>query len=170
MPFADDIRKYTFPPLENLINKKGERVAKHPYIPTDEQMDAMGQFVDAMDLMQAGEKDEEGYALPLLPSSPARTHVLLISAARRNRAPWFDTRLSYNPAIHRIKQALFHSAVAQDLSSNPLPPPHPELTKYFDPPKRALKRARDAIDDCKAAFRVKEGARPPLPSSPFFLS
>ena len=70
MPFADDIRKYTFPPLENLINKKGERVAKHPYIPTDAQMDAMGQFVDAMDLMQAGEKDEEGYAPPpLLPPS-----------------------------------------------------------------------------------------------------
>ncbi|ETW87659.1 hypothetical protein HETIRDRAFT_41157 [Heterobasidion irregulare TC 32-1] len=136
MPFADDIRKYTFPPLENLINKKAERVAKHPYIPTDEQMDAMGHFVDAMDLMQAGEKDEEG-----------------------NRAPWFDTRLSYNPAIHRIKQALFHSAVAQDLSSNPLPPPHPELTKYFNPPKRALKRARDAIDDCKAAFRVKEAPK-----------
>lgn len=43
-----------------MITTKGEKLAKHPYIPTDEQMEAMENFVDAMDLMQAGEKDEEG--------------------------------------------------------------------------------------------------------------
>ncbi|THH13198.1 hypothetical protein EW146_g6992 [Bondarzewia mesenterica] len=133
MPFADDIRKYTFAPLENLINKKGERVTKHPYIPTDEQLDAMENFVDAMDLMEAGEKNEEG-----------------------KREAWFDTRMSYNPSIHRVKQAMFHSAVVQDLVASPLPPPHPELLKYFEPPKRVLKRARDAIEECQSAFKVKE--------------
>ncbi|KAI0063150.1 SPOC domain-like protein [Artomyces pyxidatus] len=133
MPFADDVRKYTFPPLEHLVNKKGEQVTKHPYIPTDEQLEAMENFVDAMDLMDAGEKDEEG-----------------------NRQPWFDTRLSYNPAIHRVKQALFHSAVVQDLATHPIPPPHPELTNYFEPPRRALKRAREAIEECKSVFKVKE--------------
>lgn len=61
MPFADDVRKYTFGSLETLVNKKGEVVEKHPYLPTDEQQDAMDNFVDAMDLMYAGEKDEEGY-------------------------------------------------------------------------------------------------------------
>ena len=63
MPFADDVRKYTFASLDNLINKKGEAVSKHPYIPTDEQQEAMDKFVDAMDVMHAGEKDEEGCAL-----------------------------------------------------------------------------------------------------------
>lgn len=60
MPFAEDVRKYTFASLERLINKKGEPITKHPYIPTDDQLTAMEDFVDAMDLMDAGEKDEEG--------------------------------------------------------------------------------------------------------------
>ncbi|KAJ7139489.1 SPOC like C-terminal domain-containing protein [Mycena epipterygia] len=133
MPFADDVRKYTFASLDNLVSKKGEVLKEHAYIPTEGQLEAMDKFVDSMDLMDAGEKDEEG-----------------------NRAPWFDTRLSYNPAIHRIKQAQFHAAVVSDLSNNPLPPPHPELLKYFDPPRRVLKRARDAIEECKSEFKVKQ--------------
>lgn len=75
----------------------------------------------------------------------------------RNRHPWFDNLQSYNPAIHRVKQALFHCAVVSDISTNPLPQPHPELTKYFETPRRVLKRARDAIEECKSAFKVKEG-------------
>ncbi|KAJ7924419.1 SPOC like C-terminal domain-containing protein [Mycena leptocephala] len=133
MPFADDVRKYTFASLDNLVSKKGEVLKEHAYIPTEAQLEAMDNFVDAMDLMDAGEKDEEG-----------------------NRAPWFDTRLSYNPAIHRIKQAQFHAAVVSDLSKNPLPPPHPELLKYFEPPRRVLKRAREAIEECKTEFKVKQ--------------
>ena len=60
MPFADDVRKYTFPSLMNLLNKKGERVTEHPYIPTEAQCAAMDDFVDSMDLMEAGEKDDDG--------------------------------------------------------------------------------------------------------------
>ena len=60
MPFADDVRKYTFPSLDNLVSRKGEKITKHPYLPTDEQMQAMEKFVDDMDLMHAGEKDENG--------------------------------------------------------------------------------------------------------------
>ena len=77
----------------------------------------------------------------------------------RNRSPWYDTRLSYNPPIHRMKQALLHGAIVQDLVADPLPPPHPELTKYFEPPKSVLKRANGAIDDCKTAFAVKKGVK-----------
>ncbi|CAL1697373.1 unnamed protein product [Somion occarium] len=133
MPFADDVRKYTFASLDKLINKKGELITKHPYLPTEQQLDAMEKLVDAMDLMDAGEKDEQG-----------------------NRNPWFDTRLSYNPAIHRTKHAQFHAAVVKDLDTHPLPPPHPELTKYFEPPRRVRKRARHAIEECKNVFKVKE--------------
>jgi len=61
MPFADDVRKYTFASLDHLESKKGDAITKHPYIPTQEQLDAMDNFVDAMDLMEAGEKDDEGY-------------------------------------------------------------------------------------------------------------
>lgn len=61
MPFADDLRKYTFQSLEKLYNKRGETIEHHPNIPTDEMMTAMDKFIDSMDLMDAGEKDEEGY-------------------------------------------------------------------------------------------------------------
>ncbi|KAF8519214.1 SPOC domain-like protein [Gautieria morchelliformis] len=133
VPFADDLRKFTFRSLDQLVSKKGEVVTKHAHLPTDEQMKAMETFVDAMDLMHAGDKDENG-----------------------NRIPWFDPVQTYNPAVHRIKQALFHGAITSDLSKNPLPPPHPDLTKYFDPPPRVLKRAHDAIKDCKSLFKVKQ--------------
>ncbi|KAJ8520350.1 hypothetical protein ONZ45_g2822 [Pleurotus djamor] len=132
MPFADDVRKYNFASLENLFSKKGERIEKHPYIPTEEQQTAMDNFVDAMDLMEAGDKNEEG-----------------------GRDPWFDTRLSYNPSLHRIKQAMFHCAVVNDVVSNPIPPPHPDLLKYMNPPKKLLKHAQSEIDACKSLFKVR---------------
>jgi ATP-dependent DNA helicase 2 subunit 2 len=133
MPFADDVRKYTFSSLERLVNKKGETLKEHPYLPTDNQMKAMEHFVDAMDLSDAGGKDEEG-----------------------NPIPWFDTRLSYNPALHRVKQAMFHCAVVTNLDEEPVPPPHPTLLQYWKPPRRVMKRARQAIDDCITELAVKE--------------
>ncbi len=71
--------------------------------------------------------------------------------------PWFDPTLSYNPAVHRIKQALFHAAIVTDLRTHPLPEPHPEVIKYLDPPKRVLKRAHDMIEEAKSVFNVKQG-------------
>ncbi|KAF9457458.1 SPOC like C-terminal domain-containing protein [Collybia nuda] len=133
MPFADDIRKYTFASLDNLVSRKGEVITEHAYLPTQEQLDAMENFVDAMDLMEAGDKDEEC-----------------------NRATWYDTLLSYNPAVHRTKQALFHCAVVSDVSTNPLPPPHPELLKYLEPPRRVIKRARDATEECKSTMKIRQ--------------
>lgn len=68
MPFADDVRKYTFASLDNLVSKKGEAITEHPYIPTKTQLEAMDQFVDDMDLTEGGEKDEDGYVHFLLPA------------------------------------------------------------------------------------------------------
>lgn len=87
----------------------------------------------------------------------ASLQTCILTCALSNRQSWFDTRLSYNPAIHRTKQAQFHSAIVPDLNTHPLPPPHPELLKYLHPPRRLLKRAADAIEECKEAFNVKEG-------------
>lgn len=68
MPFADDVRRYTFPSLDRLINKKGQVVTNHPYLPTTEQIAAMENFVDGMDLMKAGDEDEEGFVYLIRPS------------------------------------------------------------------------------------------------------
>jgi ATP-dependent DNA helicase 2 subunit 2 len=52
---------------------------------------------------------------------------------------------------------MFHCAIVNDVASNPLPPPHPELLKFFDPPKRAVKKAREHLEECKSVLKVKEG-------------
>jgi ATP-dependent DNA helicase 2 subunit 2 len=65
MPFADDVRKYSFASLERLVSKKGDILISHPYLPTTEQQSVMDSLVDAMDLMDAGDKDEEGSVMPL---------------------------------------------------------------------------------------------------------
>src|SRR4051794_18795509 len=77
----------------------------------------------------------------------------------RIRTEWFDLTLSFNPAVHRIKQALFHGAVVPDLQAEPVPPPHPEVTKYMEAPKRVLKRSKPALEECIRLFDVKEGTQ-----------
>jgi hypothetical protein len=88
---------------------------------------------------------------------PVQAAAVLNDRSNRNRTPWFDPILSYSPAVHRTKQALFHCAVVSDINTNPLPPPHPELLKYFEPPKRVIKRAQASVEECMHAFKVKEG-------------
>jgi ATP-dependent DNA helicase 2 subunit 2 len=55
-----------------------------------------------------------------------------------------------------MKQALFHSAIIEDLAAEPLPPPHHELTRYFDPPK-VSKRTKEVVDECRDVFAIKKG-------------
>ena len=60
MPFADDIRNFLFASLDTrLVRRKGKVLMEHRCLPTDKHITAMGDFVDAMDLMDTGEKDED---------------------------------------------------------------------------------------------------------------
>lgn len=52
---------------------------------------------------------------------------------------------------------MFHAAIVTDLRENPLPPPHPDIVKFLEPPRKVLKRAAAAIEECKDAFNVKLG-------------
>lgn len=131
MPFAEDNRNFAFQSLTRLYNKKGKQITDHPNIPTDGMIEVMEKYIDSMDLMQI-EKDEEG-----------------------NRYPWFDTLYSYNPALHRVKQALFHAAVADSLATDPLPPPHPDLLNYFDWHPKVAKRSKGAIEECRKRLKIK---------------
>ncbi|KAG8959142.1 ATP-dependent DNA helicase II subunit 2 [Tulasnella sp. 419] len=131
VPFAEDFRKYTFPSLDNLYNKKGEKIEKHPLLPTDAVQTAMDKWVDKMDLMDAA-VNEEG-----------------------DPCPWFDINDSFHPSIHRLKQALAHAAVVPDISEHPVPPPHPELTKYFETPSEVLERSQKALQKLKSVADVK---------------
>ena len=59
-----------------------------------------------------------------------------------------------NPAVHRLKQALFHAAITDDLSLDPVPPPHPDVTKFFERPQRVIAEAAEAVELCKKEFDV----------------
>jgi ATP-dependent DNA helicase 2 subunit 2 len=56
-----------------------------------------------------------------------------------------------------VKQALFHAAVAKSFTTQPLPEVHPELTKYFVPPKKVLKHSKEPLEECRKMFKIKQG-------------
>lgn len=58
LPFAEDIRMYRFPPLDRVITASGATVSKHRNLPSDDLVDAMNDYVDAMDLSTFGRDDE----------------------------------------------------------------------------------------------------------------
>jgi ATP-dependent DNA helicase 2 subunit 2 len=58
----EDVRKYTFPSLEVLQNKAGRQLEQHKNLPSAAMQDAMDNFVDMMDLEDAG-RDEDGYVM-----------------------------------------------------------------------------------------------------------
>lgn len=75
----------------------------------------------------------------------------------RNRTPWYDPAEAASPAVHRLKEAMFHAAVVTDIENDPLPPPHPELTQFFERPKRVVTRSKKAAEDCKKVFKITKG-------------
>jgi len=83
-----------------------------------------------------------------------------------------DPNQSYNPVIHRIKEAIFHASLTENLDQDPLGPPHPELVKYFKTPDEIVTavetitiKLKDKLDIKKVPPRLrkkveKEGLRP----------
>lgn len=89
-----------------------------------------------------------------------RTSLIL---SRDTVVPWLEPINSYNPVIHRIKEAVFHASLVDDLKKDPVPPPHPELTKFFHTPEPIVEkiadlteRLRDALDIKKVPLKVRQ--------------
>lgn len=76
-----------------------------------------------------------------------------------NRSPWYDCSESFNPAIHRMREAIYHLAVTPDLNSNPVPPPHPSLLKYLSPPLQNIETSSGTVQQLIKALDIK--AAPP---------
>lgn len=129
LPFAEDVRSYRFPPLDRVVTVSGKNVKVHRNIPSDELVDAMSNYVDAMDLSKFG-KNEEG--------EPAEY------------APMDDT---YSIVLHRLNQVIRHRAVHP--TSDPSPPLE-ILTRYSKPPAKLVEQARPALDAIVAAGNIKK--------------
>ncbi|EIW69540.1 hypothetical protein M231_07455 [Tremella mesenterica] len=150
LPFAEDEHNFWFPSLTDYKTSSGKVITEHPLIPTQDQCDLMDDFVQSMDLdiyarslaktstLNAGEEGDEKPDLDV------------------EVVPWFEPARAFNPAIHRIKEAIFHASLTQDLEKDPLGPPHPELVKYFDPPEEPIHASAKITTKLKEVLAVKK--------------
>jgi ATP-dependent DNA helicase 2 subunit 2 len=58
IPFAEDVRRYRFPPLDRVITVSGKTIKEHRNLPNDDLMQAMSDYVDSMDISEFGEDDD----------------------------------------------------------------------------------------------------------------
>jgi ATP-dependent DNA helicase 2 subunit 2 len=156
LPFADDDHKFFFPSLTNLKSVEGNEIAEHPFLPTDEQCALMDELVAGMDLDTVGrppkeerknddddeDEEEEG----------DEDEDMEDDLAGR----WFDPARCYNPVIHRLKEAIFHASVTEDTVANPLPPPHPDLVKYFNTPEEISLKVEKVSERLKDALEIRK--------------
>ncbi|KAI1402222.1 ATP-dependent DNA helicase II subunit 2 [Hypoxylon fuscum] len=131
LPFAEDVRNYQFPPLDKVITVTGNiKTEDHRLLPGRELVDAMDDYVDAMDISN-WEKDDEG------------NRTLEYAAVE-------DV---YCPPLHRINQVIRHRAIYPE---QPVPPVAPILVKYSNPPADLVVKAKSKLEDLIAEADVKK--------------
>ncbi|KAK0531090.1 ATP-dependent DNA helicase yku80 [Tilletia horrida] len=116
LPFSNDVRGWTYQPLNRVIDKLGEIIYDHPTLPTERMTALTDRLIDATDLMSV--KDDE-------------------SDETYEFGPPDDI---LNPYIHRVKQEVVNRAT---FPGRPLLAPHPELTRNFHPPSSVLESFRE---------------------------
>lgn len=129
LPFAEDMRSFTFPPLDKVVTVGGKHITKHRNLPNDELMEAMSDYVDAMDISTFGRTDGG------LPTEYA------------------DPETTYSARNGRLNQAIQFRAI------NPydeVPAPRAVLSKYAAPPEELLKQAKSSLDAVVKAADVKK--------------
>lgn len=129
LPFAEDMRSFTFPPLDKIVTVSGKNILQHRNLPNDALLEAMGDYVDAMDV-SSYEKDEEGNGMEY--------------------ASIYDT---FNTRKNYMEQAVKFRAIN---SIDPVPPPAQILLKYSQPPEDLVAAAKTQLDTLMKAADVKK--------------
>ncbi|WWD15786.1 hypothetical protein CI109_100210 [Kwoniella shandongensis] len=154
LPFAEDEHNFWFPSLTTYKTSTGKVLTEHPLLPTEEQCELMDELVLSMDLDEYAK--EEARKAKAERAEDEDMDGEDDDADDEETPTWFNTRDSYNPVIHRIKEAIFHASLTQDLDADPLGPPHPELTKYFHTPKEIGEKVEDISQRLKDALDLKK--------------
>jgi len=134
------VRHYTFAPLDKVITMKGKVLTKHRNLPTEEQDEAMSDYVDSM--LLTNYPREDGESRPQLRHSDNRD------------APYLRPEDTYSPLLHRINQVITYRAINPD---KPIPPPLDILVKYSKPPPDITKASEKVRARMIEAFNVKKG-------------
>ncbi|TVY32195.1 ATP-dependent DNA helicase II subunit [Lachnellula occidentalis] len=131
LPFAEDVRIHSFPPLDRVITTSGAIMKKHRNLPNDDLVKSMSDYVDSMDLSTFG-KDEDGQP----------TEYMTIEE-------------TYAPGLHRINQAIRTRAVQPD---KPVEDPPEILVKWSHPPPELAKNAASKLQKLVEVADVKKVA------------
>ena len=60
LPFAEDVRNYKFPPLDEVVTITGKKLTQHDrLLPSNELQEVMNDYVNAMDI-SSFDRDDEG--------------------------------------------------------------------------------------------------------------
>ncbi|KAI9050071.1 hypothetical protein LZ554_006216 [Drepanopeziza brunnea f. sp. 'monogermtubi'] len=129
LPFAEDVRNYKFPPLDKVMGISGNVIMKHRYLPADNEVQAMSDYVDSMDLSSFG-RDEEGKPKEYMPIEEM-----------------------YAPMVHRLQHAISHRAMQPD---KPVPKPAEILLKWSHPPSDLVAKASPQLEALKNAVKVSK--------------
>ncbi|KAI0168260.1 SPOC like C-terminal domain-containing protein [Pestalotiopsis sp. NC0098] len=130
MPFAEDVRQYPFPPLDKVVTVQNNVLTKHRFLPSEDLLEAMDEYVDAMDISTYALDDEGDRTMEY--------------------AAVDDT---FCPPLHRINQAIRHRAIHAD---KPVPPMPTILGKYAFPDHDLVKNAQSRLDDLIATAELKK--------------
>ena len=133
LPFEEDMRRYKFPPLDRKLTVSGKTITEHKDLPTDDLLDAMDKYVDAMDLSTFG-RDEDG-----------------------NEEEYAKPEETFSPLVHRINHVIQWRATHPE-SGLPIPDPPEILLKYSVPPAELLASTEKHLETLKKAADVKKVA------------
>ncbi|WRT66986.1 uncharacterized protein IL334_003952 [Kwoniella shivajii] len=154
LPFAEDEHNFWFPSLTTYNTATGKVITEHPLLPTEEQCELMDELVGSMDLdayaKEQAKKEKSNV------EGEEEDEDMADENDDEEGPRWFEPEKSYNPVIHRIKEAIFHASLTSDLDANPLGPPHPELVKYFNTPDDIGEQVEDLTQKLQAALDIKK--------------
>lgn len=131
LPFEEDMRRYKFPPLDKKLTVSGKTITEHKDLPNGDLVNAMSEYVDAMDLSTFATDDD---------GNPAEY------------APIEDT---YSPLLHRVNQIIRWRATHSD-PTLPLPGPPQILTRFSTAPSDLLQQTESQLASLKKAADVKK--------------
>ncbi|KAF2275526.1 SPOC domain-like protein [Westerdykella ornata] len=130
LPFEEDMRRYKFPPLDKKLTVTGKVLTEHRDLPTSDLMQAMSDYVDAMDL-STFDRDDEG-----------------------NPAEYMRFEDTYSPLLHRVNQVIRWRAM--NATSDGLPDPPPILTKFSVPPPDLVEKTDRQLSTLRSVADVKK--------------
>ncbi|CAO1627641.1 unnamed protein product [Parajaminaea phylloscopi] len=129
VPFSEDLKRHTFPSLDRVLTADGKELKEHRTLPNKAMIQAMGNLVDSMDLAS------------------------LWTDADGNANPWFSTEDSFNPAIHRMKEAVAWRTMHPE--SKAIPKCHWEVEKFLERPEEVTRSSAESAKACAKLFNIR---------------